>query len=207
MERCESLRPQGPKLLSGKLQLGALRLKTGELHDIGKRRQNFWRLLRRSWLDKRLPGMRRMQRLGKNGLPRMERVGAAMGQRFQRIFSSSSFRRAHGRKDRRKIPHWPIPGGLRGGRCRNCARRMNIPDRGRIQDQEHLQDNRSRERVLWEFLVDPAITKVRVAQKFLRRCGSPNQRFQAGEEFLECSRSPQSKPRSRQLRRRVERDS
>ncbi len=177
------------------------------MHDVGNCRQNLGRFLRRFWLDQRLPGMRRMQRLGKNGLPRMERVGAAMGWRLRYIFSSGGLGRAHRRKHRRKILRRVIPSDLRPGRCGNRARRVNIPDGRRKQNQKRLQDNRRRESVLWEFPVDPAISKVWVAEKFLWRRLSSNQRQQAGGELFERSRPPQRKLRARQLRRSVERNS
>jgi hypothetical protein len=148
-----------------------------------------------------------MQRFGKNGLPRMERVSAARGLRLRCILSSSGFGRAHGRKDRWKIFRRIIPSDLRPGRRGNCARRVNIPDGRRIQNHKHLQHGREREGILWEFLLNPAVAKVCVAEKFLWRRRPPNQRHQAGGKLLESSRPFQREPRSRQFWRRVERNS
>lgn len=46
------------------------------LHDVRKRRENFWRLGRRLWLYQRLARMIDFWRCGDDGLPRMKRVGA-----------------------------------------------------------------------------------------------------------------------------------
>ena len=136
----------GAELLRGELQLRPLRLRTRELHDVRKRRQNLGRFLRRFRLDQRLPGMRRMQRLGDNRLPRVERVGAATRRRLRRILSGGGFRCAHSRQDRRKILRGTIPGDLRRRRGGNRPRRLNIPDRRREQDQERLDRDRRHER-------------------------------------------------------------
>ena len=205
-KRRGSLRPQRRKVHRGELQLWALRLRPCELHDVRKRRQNFGRFLRRIRLDKRLAGMRRMQRLGENGLPRMERIGAAMGERLRCILPNDGSERAHWRKHRRKILCRIVPGDLRRGRCGYRARRLDIPDGRRKKDQERLYRDRGSECVLRGSLVDPAIPKVWSTEKFSRRRRAPKQRDQAGGELLEGSRLYQREPRSRQLRRRVDRN-
>src|SRR4029077_10222590 len=161
-----------------------------------KRRQNFGRLLRGFWLDERLPRMCRMQRLGKNGLPRMESIGAETRCRFKWLFSGRSSGSAECWKDRRKILHRTIPGDFRPGRCDNRALRLNIPDGRGEKDQERLKHNCTCECVLGESLFDPAIAKVWTTEEFLRRCRASDKRNQAGEELLERSRPLHCQPRA-----------
>ena len=205
MKSCRSLRPQGCKLVCSELQLRALGLRTCELHDVGQRRQNLGRFLRRRWPNQRLSRMRRMQRLGKNRLPRMESISAASGQRLRGVSSRSGFWRANGRKNGRKIFRRIIPSDLGPGRRGNGVRRVNIPDRRGEENQEDLQHGRDSEGVLRESLLDPAILKVQVAGKFLWRRRPVNHRDQTGGKLPESARFFEHQSRNRQLGRRVER--
>ena len=58
-----------------------------------------------------------------------------------------------------------------------------------------------------ESLVDPAVAKVWIAGEFLGRRRPSHERDQAGEELCARSLPFERKPRSRQLRRRVQRNS
>ena len=70
-------RAQRGKLVRCQYRLRPRRLGSRDLHNIRQGRQNLGRLLRRLWLDQRLAGMIRMQRLGENCLPGMKRIGGA----------------------------------------------------------------------------------------------------------------------------------
>lgn len=151
--------------------------------------------------------MSRVQGFGQNGLARMEGLGAALGLRLRWLLTRSSLRRTHDRKDCREILRRPVPGDFRLGRIGNCARRADIPDGWGKLDEERLEQDSECEGKPRKSLVHPAIAKVCVASEFLGRRRAANERDQAGEEPNERSRLFQRQPRSRQPRRRVERNS
>jgi len=148
-----------------------------------------------------------MQRLRKDGLPRMERIRAARGRCFGGHFPSGRCDRANFREDGRKIFRRIIPSDLSPGGFGNGVRRANIPDGGRVKYEERLQSDRGNEGCPRETLVDPAIAKVRVAGKFLWRHWSLYDRDQAGEELFGRARLFEGQAWRTKLPRRVERKS
>ncbi len=90
------------------------------LHDVWKRRENFWRLGRRLWLYQRLARMIDFWRRRDNGLPRMECVGAlcrqATCQRAERVSVRQGTRpRIHVSRKNLPVGH---PAGGAGPRSR-----------------------------------------------------------------------------------------
>ena len=167
------------------LHLRARRLGTRKLHDVGKRRQNLGRLLRRRRLNQRLPRMRRVQRLGKNGLPRVKRIGAALGRRLRQ---RPCGRGLSARARRAGSPENPSRDRTRSisvrGEADNCARagRMfQIGGGNRIRST--CNSDRGRKRQLRKSLLDPAIAKVRIAERTPWAARAPNERDQAGNEL------------------------
>ena len=198
-ERCGSLRPQGRELLRGELQLRALRLRARELHNIGKRRQNFGRLLRRFWLDQRLPRMRRMQRFGKNAF-------AADGTRRRRDGAASSahpFRAAAlGARTAGRIagksfagPYQVISVGALRKPCAPGEYSRWEEETGSEAPASTIAAAKAYFGNLWSIQQS---RKYAPSGNSFGGAGPRTQRDQAGGKLLERSRLSQRKPRSRQ---------
>ena len=136
-------------------------------------------------LNQRLPWMRRVQRLGDDRLPRMKRVGAATGRSLRSAIPWRGLRRLCCGQDGRKILHRAVPRQFHFRRRSYNARRANVPDRRRKQNQKDLQSNGGRKRKLRKSLLDPAIAKVRITKKFLRGDRSANQDHPTGSKLFQ----------------------
>lgn len=147
-----------------------------------------------------------MERLGKNGLPRMVGVSATGGKRLRRVLTNGGLWCARGREHHRKIRGRSVPGNFGVGCRGNRVRSRKIPDGRRVGDQNGLEDDGRGESRPWEFRLNPAVAEIRVAFKLLRSSPPSNESHQAGEELLARSRSLDRQARGGQRRRRVERN-
>src|SRR3977135_3954219 len=128
-----------------------------------------------------------MQRLGGDCLSRMKCVSAPMRRRFQNVAWGRGLRGARRGQEGRKILRGAIPRQLhlRSKRFRVCWR--DVPDRRRKQDEKRLASQCNHKRDSGRPLLDPAISKVRIAEEFFRRNRSAKTGQNAGEELSEAA--------------------